>query len=154
MKKFIPLSLLALVVAVLIGCGQKPEEKLQKKWTCSDVEFDLTEIKASIDTIQDSLQRSFAEASLKIFDNMRDAMKGSTYEFKEGGKFESHINFMGEEKTETGTWTLIEEGKRLVTKTDGAEKDDTVNVDVLDGKNFQLSIKDGSTSLKIKYESK
>lgn len=150
--KLVAIVLVAAVVAASCG-GANKKEMLTKKWQWSEFsspEMDkkIGEMKASLDTITDPSNKAMAEMSVKMADEMIAAMKQTTMEFKNDGKYEMKLKMMGQEQTETGSWSLSEDGKSLLLTDAKSNKVDTTGVDIAKDK-VVMTMKMGSDEAKI-----
>ncbi|KOY85235.1 hypothetical protein AD998_02870 [bacterium 336/3] len=132
--KFSQLAFLALVV-LMMACKGNPKETLTKKW-----KVDATAFKTIMKEEMDKMKKEKPEQA-KQLEAMLPMMEGMltniTLEFKADGSAE--MVAMG--KTQTGKWSLSDDGKKITVDDNGKKEE----MDVVELSASKLVIKMGKT---------
>jgi deoxyribodipyrimidine photolyase-like uncharacterized protein len=146
---------LAIATVVLMSCGgNKSKEMLAKKWQISELKvegFDeqMAQMKAAADTTKDTTMKSQFISQIKMYEGYMEEMKKTTLEYKTDGAFEANTMMMGQAQNVKGTWTMTEDGKKVIVVND-KQKADTMNVDELSADKFvSTSVNRGKKSTVI-----
>lgn len=133
------LFILAVATVLLMSCGggNKTKDMIAKKWQFSEFKMDgmdeqMAQMKAAADTTKDSTLRTQFLSQVQMVEAAMAEMKKSTLEYKADGSFEANIAGMGQVQNVKGTWTLSEDGKKvIIIDAKDKQKSDTMNLDEL-----------------------
>ena len=130
MKKMLSYALVALAISGLAACKGSKAEMITAKWKISDM-TDGREIPADKKAIVDSM--------------MSEMKKTAYFEFQKEGKME--VSMMG--RVQKMTWKLSVDGKKLITKEEGRDKEESLTVAELTSSKLVLSSDEGANKIKI-----
>lgn len=131
-------KILFLLLTVGLAACSNPSKKLIGRWKIDDVKLDIPQMKNAPDSM-----RVMFEGMMK---GMIDQLKSTAFmEFKDGGKYEAQMG----PKSETGTWSVIDDGKKLVTKMDNGGKSDTIPYEVMGDGKVKMTLKNPEGSMEL-----
>ncbi len=133
MKKILVYVLVAILITGLFACKGSKADMMTAKWKLNDMS-DGREIpadqKANVDKI------------------MAEVKKNAYFDIRKDGSMEVSIGG----RVSKMTWKLSEDGTKLITKEEGKDKEETLNVAELTSNKLVLSSDDGTNKIKITLE--
>jgi len=138
---------------VLYSCSGSlnPARLFTKKWQLQHIKSKamderMAQLKVQADTTKDSAMKAMAVQQLQAQSVMMDMLKNTTFEYRGDGTYQSSIAFMGQTQTITGKWTLINDGKKVIT-TDDKGKADTLTINKMTNDSLTVSSSDNTVSM-------
>jgi DNA gyrase/topoisomerase IV subunit A len=159
MKNLFKLFAVVALMAQFVACSSGPD--IVGSWKSSGMEIqnmdelmnEAIEMAMIPDTLSDSMKTVMTDSLKATFETTMNQVKESyagglfTITFKEDKTYETAV----EGQTTKGTWSLSEDGKMLITKNEGSEKADSLNIDEITAEKLTVSGTQNNMKMKLMF---
>jgi hypothetical protein len=136
--KVLNLLLLVTIAVSLLACKEGGREALIGTWGVDDID-----ISGMVEGMTQEEKERFELAKPM----MEQAMKSMEMVFNADGSLETRISYLGQQNSDTGKWSLSEDGKVLTTTMGGATED--IKLENLNNKTMVMVMESQGGSMKM-----
>jgi hypothetical protein len=143
-------------VIALYSCSGSlnPAKLFTKKWQLESIKSKamddrMAQLKMEADTTKDSTMKAMDLQQIQSQGAMTEMLKNMTFEYRGDGTYQTSVSVFGQTQNSNGKWTLIADGKKVIT-TDDKGKIDTMTINKMTSDTLIVSSSDNTISMTFK----